>query len=132
MIGGIPLVKIHGDYCGPDWTAGKAQPAKAMFEKFPRLEDWPMGKTPLDNACRRHDWNCARHGGCTKADDQLLIDAADRRVLRDQQKARLQLSLLNPFTSRERKDKVKVRLEEALAARRVRGGIGIAKIFRER
>lgn len=126
------LVKIHGDYCGPNWTAGKAQAAAEMYARFPRLEDWPPGTTPLDNACRRHDWNCARHGGCTKADDQLLIDAADNRVLRDYQKARLQLSLLNPFTSRERKDKVKLRLEEALAARRVRGGIGIAKIFRER
>jgi len=65
-----PMVKIHGNYCGPNWTGGKALPAND-----PRV-DWSVMPTDsLDRACMNHDLSCSK-GGCTAADDRRLARKA--------------------------------------------------------
>jgi len=64
------LVRIHGNYCGPNWTGGK--PYAANDSRV----DWsvkPMDQ--LDTACRIHDIACSK-GGCTSADDRRLARKA--------------------------------------------------------
>ena len=96
---GDNLVKIHGRYCGPDWTAGRAISAEDYLRDNPDTAKWPSGIDPLDNACKLHDISCARNGQCTRAGDTALIRAANRRRLTQAQIARRQLQLINPFLS---------------------------------
>jgi hypothetical protein len=62
------MVRLHGNWCGPNWTDGKAQPANAAGVNF-------KGKCidQLDCACRAHDKDCANDLGCSKAADSKLI-----------------------------------------------------------
>jgi len=65
------MVKIHGNYCGPNWTAGKNLPAND-----PKI-NWkvkPIDK--LDKACRDHDKDCSHPLGCSKAADMRLVRKA--------------------------------------------------------
>lgn len=65
------MVQIHGNYCGPNWTGGKA--LKASDPKV----DWsvkPIDK--LDAACKAHDKDCAHPKGCSKKADEQLIRKA--------------------------------------------------------
>ena len=126
------IVKIHGRYCGPNWTAGRNVAAADYLKANPDFSSWPQGIDPLDNACKRHDYNCAIHDGCTKADDTLLIKAASRRRLSQAQIARRQLSLLNPFMSSLRRQQIQTRLEESNKARQVEAGITAARLTRKR
>jgi len=65
-----PLVRIHGNYCGPNWTGGK--PLAANDPKV----DWTVKAIDgLDRACRNHDLSCAK-GGCSAADDRRLARKA--------------------------------------------------------
>jgi len=64
------MVKIHGNYCGPNWTGGK--PLAANDKRV----DWKVKPIDrLDNACRNHDLSCA-DGGCSAADDRRLARKA--------------------------------------------------------
>ena len=65
------MVRLHGNWCGPNWTDGKAQPANAPGVNF-------KGKCTdaLDCACRAHDKDCADDLGCSKEADSKLILAA--------------------------------------------------------
>jgi hypothetical protein len=63
-------VKIHGNYCGPNWTHGRAVPAKDYF-KYPEVQ--PIDA--LDTACQAHDKDCS-HGGCSQKGDLALRDVA--------------------------------------------------------
>ena len=66
------MVRIHGQWCGPNWTQGKAQPANAAGVDFTAPCD-----DALDCACRSHDQDCASDSrGCSSRGDQKLIDAA--------------------------------------------------------
>jgi len=67
------MVKIHGNWCGPNWTGGKkvdAQDYKGSWSA--RALD------KLDRACRAHDKACASRGdkGCCAKDDEKLIRVA--------------------------------------------------------
>ena len=69
------MVKIHGNWCGPNWTAGRAISARDY-----RLAGGDF-KSPcidrLDCACRTHDKECSGKRGCTKdADAKLAAKAA--------------------------------------------------------
>lgn len=64
------MVKIWGNYCGPNWTAGKARPAKDI-DKLPYVA--PTDK--LDAACMQHDRTCSK-GGCSRAGDRKLRNTA--------------------------------------------------------
>ena len=65
------MVKIHGNYCGPNWTGGKAYAASD-----PRV-DWSVPcKDKLDCACKDHDRDCAHPKGCSSKGDAKLIKTA--------------------------------------------------------
>jgi hypothetical protein len=71
------MVRIHGQWCGPNWTQGKKQPANAPGVDFTAPCD-----DKLDCACRAHDKDCASDPrGCSKKGDQKLIDVALKEAL---------------------------------------------------
>jgi len=58
-------LKIHGLYCGPNWTSGKVLAAKDAVDS-----DWSVQPIDdLDAACKTHDFQCGKVGpeGCSKA-----------------------------------------------------------------
>jgi len=64
------LVKIHGNYCGPNWTGGKP-----LASNDPGV-DWSVKPIDvLDRACRVHDLACSNNG-CSAADDRRLARKA--------------------------------------------------------
>lgn len=68
------IVKIHGNWCGPDWTAGQKKPAKDLTrrDRDVRCID------KLDCACRIHDIEVFQNGGRTKNSDNNLAAKAIR------------------------------------------------------
>ena len=64
------MVKVWGNYCGPNWTAGQARPAKDI-DKLPFVEPTDA----LDRACMQHDRSCSK-GGCSRAGDRKLRNTA--------------------------------------------------------
>lgn len=65
------LVKIHGNWCGPNWTAGKPYAASD-----PRV-DWNVKCIDkLDCACKKHDRDCSHPDGCSSKADRSLIAIA--------------------------------------------------------
>ena len=67
------MVKIHGQWCGPNWTQGKSQPANAPNVNFNAPCD-----DALDCACRSHDKDCASPKGCSSKADRKVVSAALR------------------------------------------------------
>jgi len=73
----IRIVRIHGQWCGPNWTQGKVQPANAPGVDFTAPCD-----DKLDCACRAHDQDCASSRvGCSKKGDTALIAVAISEAL---------------------------------------------------
>ena len=65
------MVKVHGNWCGPDWTAGKKQSARGYALAG---GDWSEPCIDaVDCACRAHDKGCSHIKGCSVKDDRLLI-----------------------------------------------------------
>jgi len=64
------MVRIHGNYCGPNWTAGQRRPAKDI-DKLPYVPPTDA----LDRACLDHDRDCSQ-GGCSKKGDLKLRNTA--------------------------------------------------------
>ena len=121
------MVKIHGNWCGPDWTGGKRLSAQEYDE---RGLDWKASAiSPLDRGCRLHDYE-GRSGKMPRAADTRLINTARSRVLSVRKQIRLEASLLNPFISRRRRAQINERIDESIAAERVAAGISIARAFR--
>jgi hypothetical protein len=61
------MVKIHGNYCGPNWTGGKP------FAASDRRVDWSVPcLDALDCACKNHDRDCAHPEGCSARADRIL------------------------------------------------------------
>jgi hypothetical protein len=119
----ISLVKIHGNWCGPNWTGGQ----RVAAEDYTGPWDGPA-ISPLDEACRSHDFSCSK-GGCTRAAHTALIRAADRRILKPDQAFLMQLKLANPFLSRSERKRIEDRLTESSDAALVSAGIEIARLF---
>ena len=63
-------MKIHGNYCGPNWTHGRNVPASDYF-LYPEVA--PLDR--LDSACQAHDKDCSQ-GGCSSRGDTALRDVA--------------------------------------------------------
>ena len=120
------MVKIHGNWCGPNWTGGQRVAAKDYTGPW----DGPA-ITPLDEACRSHDFACAQ-GGCSRKADTELIRAAERRILNQREATMMEIRLLNPFLSRSERNSINSRLEESQDALIVATGIEIARVFRRR
>ena len=74
MIRGIPLVKIHGNWCGPNWTAGRRLEALAYKQAGGQFDEPCIDE--LDCACREHDRDCADPLGCSRKGDTKLIKTA--------------------------------------------------------
>jgi len=70
------MVRIHGQWCGPNWTQGKAQPANAPGVDFTAPCD-----DALDCACRSHDKDCSHPDGCSARGDSRLIEVALKEAL---------------------------------------------------
>jgi len=66
------MVKVHGNWCGPDWTAGQRKPASAMIP----LDYQVICIDALDCACKQHDIDVFERGGRTKSSDKRLINMA--------------------------------------------------------
>jgi len=69
-------VKIHGNWCGPDWTDGKAQSAETY-----RLAGGDFTGPCIDAvdcACKNHDRDCSHRDGCSRRADWALIMAMNR------------------------------------------------------
>ena len=118
------MVKIHGNWCGPNWTGGK----KVAAEDYQGDWNGPV-QTSLDACCRSHDFSCSK-GSCSKAADTKLITCAEKRILPQGKAAMMQLQLTNPFMSRSKRKRIEKRLSESQDAVIVATGIEIARIFR--
>jgi hypothetical protein len=121
------LVKIHGNWCGPNWTGGRRLSAQEYEE---RGLDWngPV-ISPLDSACRSHDYE-SRSGFTSKAADTRLIEAAEKRVLPWLKQLDLELQLLNPFLSSSKRKEINARVQESADAALISTGISIARATR--
>ena len=67
------MVRIHGQWCGSNWTQGKSQPANAKGVDLTAPCD-----DALDCACRSHDKDCSNSLGCSAKADRKLVIAALR------------------------------------------------------
>lgn len=120
------MVKIHGNWCGPNWTGGQ----RVSAEDYTGPWDSPA-IDPLDEACRSHDFACSS-GSCSRKADSALITAARKRILTDLEQIKLRAKLLNPLLNRSKRVKIVKRLQESSAAELVVAGISIARPFRRR
>lgn len=68
------MVKIHGKWCGPGWTAGQSKVAADMVPS-----DYLVNCTDkLDCACKVHDIDVYERGGRTRGSDSRLSNVAIR------------------------------------------------------
>jgi len=67
--------KIHGHYCGSNWTRGKNFPEAKMFQL-----DFVKPIDELDRACMLHDEDIAKNG-TSKSGDLLLAKRASMIAL---------------------------------------------------
>ena len=63
-------MKIHGNYCGPNWTHGLNVPA-SDYNLYSEVA--PIDR--LDAACQSHDKDCSQ-GGCSRRGDTALRNAS--------------------------------------------------------
>ena len=70
----IVLVAIHGNWCGPNWTAGRRIDALTYKQQGGQFDEPCVDK--LDCACRKHDRDCAHPDGCSRKGDTALIKTA--------------------------------------------------------
>jgi len=67
--------KIHGFYCGSNWTRGKNHPEAKMFQL-----DFVKPIDELDRACMLHDEDIAKNG-TSRSSDLLLAKRASKIAL---------------------------------------------------
>ena len=68
------MVAIHGRWCGPNWTDGRAISARDY-----KLQGGDFKGSCIDSldcACREHDQGCSGKLGCTSAADRKLAAKA--------------------------------------------------------
>jgi len=122
------LVKIHGNWCGPNWTGGRKLSAEDYAK---RGYSWNSSCTDaLDCACRNHDRACSHPKGCSKKADTALIKVAKEVELKQWENERLLAITMNPFSSRTERKKVSKRRAEADAAALVVTAITLARLTR--
>ena len=118
------MVKIHGNWCGPNWTGGQ----KVAAEDYTGPWDGPT-ISKLDKACRTHDHQCSS-GRCSRAADTRLINAAKKRILSPGDAVWMNVQLANPFLDQKKRKQINARLTESQDAELVVTGIEIARLFR--
>ena len=124
----VTLVKIHGNWCGPNWTGGRKLSAE---EYKARGLSWDAPCTDaLDCACRNHDRACSHPKGCSRKSDTQLIKAAKKLELKPFENEKLLGIAMNPFASKAQKKKASKRRAEADAASLVVTAITLARLTR--
>ena len=68
------IVRIHGNWCGPGWTAGQAKDAAMMTPGDYQVKC----KDKLDCACKVHDIDVFERGRRTEGSDVRLANVAIR------------------------------------------------------
>ena len=68
------MVRIYGNWCGPNWTAGRNIDALTYKEQGGQFDEPCIDK--LDCACRKHDRSCAHPLGCSRKGDAELVKTA--------------------------------------------------------
>jgi len=68
------MVRIYGNWCGPNWTAGRNIDALTYKQEGGQFNEPCIDK--LDCACRNHDRACAHPDGCSRKGDTELIKTA--------------------------------------------------------
>jgi len=72
------MVRVHGNWCGPDWTAGQAI---SVDEYVASGGDWSEPcLDKVDCACKKHDSRCV--GGCSRSADVKFIGSMNRYLAR--------------------------------------------------
>jgi hypothetical protein len=118
------VVRIHGNWCGPNWTGGQ----RVAADEYTGPWDGPA-ISKLDEACRRHDFQCSA-GSCSRAADTELIVAARKRILNPADAMWMQVQLANPFMDPKKRKEMNSRLTESQDAELVVTGMEIARLFR--
>jgi hypothetical protein len=124
-------MKVHGNWCGPSWTGGRRLTALEYDE---RGLDWnSKAISPLDEACRSHDFE-GRSGRLTRAADTRLINAAEKRILPYLEQLKLELEqaklILTGRASSKRNREINARINESSDAALISTGISIARATR--
>jgi|TARA_R110000824_G_C15179968_1_gene673666 hypothetical protein len=73
------VVRVHGNWCGPNWTDGQAITAAEHKARGGTFRE-PC-QDQLDCACRTHDKDCSGKQGCTGKADEKLIDQCNRILI---------------------------------------------------
>jgi len=122
------VVKIHGNWCGPNWTGGRKLSAED-YVKRGYSWDAPCADA-LDCACRAHDRACSNPKGCSKKADTALIKSA--RALQLNEVTRIiELGVLaNPLASRSRRSSARKKLEIDSKAGQIESAITLARLTR--
>ncbi len=70
------MVRLHGKWCGPNWTANQVKEAKDATKS-----DRKVGCVDrLDCACKKHDLDIADSGLPSFASDTRLMKAAEKII----------------------------------------------------
>lgn len=72
-------MRIHGRWCGPNWTDGRNISARDYLLEGGDFKSSCVDR--LDCACRTHDRDCSGPGGCTSKGDRKLALAATKIFL---------------------------------------------------
>ena len=121
-------MKVHGQWCGPNWTGGRKLSAE---EYAKRGYSWTAPCTDaLDCACRAHDKACSHPKGCSKKADTALIKAARRLELSSLERIKLMATVANPFASRSSQQSAQKKLELDSKAGQVADAITLARLIR--
>ena len=124
----VNLVKIHGNWCGPNWTGGRKLSAE---EYANRGYSWDAPCTDaLDCACRAHDRACSDPKGCSKASDTKLIKAAKKLQLSELQRIVELGKFSNPLASKSSRKKAEKKLDLDSKAGLVESAITLARLTR--
>lgn len=65
------MVRLHGKWCGPNWTANQRKPAKDATKR----DRMVSCSDSLDCGCKRHDLDIADSGPSFESDTRLMRKA---------------------------------------------------------
>ena len=121
-------MRIHGNWCGPNWTGGKKLSAE---DYAARGYSWDAPCTDaLDCACRAHDRACSHPKGCSKKADTQLIQAAKKIQLNEVTRLLTLGVLANPLASRSKRSSARKKLELDSKAGQIESAITLARLTR--
>ena len=75
------LLKIHGNWCGPNWTEGYSQPWDDLTDKQKSTTKDPVDA--VDSCCQIHDQchaQCRSDFPCDSDERELCYKQCDRRL----------------------------------------------------